>query len=209
VDLTHEEFGDGDNLQALADEIGDYEPPAAEPAAAEASGLSREELETELARTRARLMALEKAEHEHSDKHQRLMADFANHRNRVGRETLLAVTLAERKLLLEFLPVLDSFERCINATYTSLEDFHGGVVLIHRQMQEALRKVGVEPMTVKVGDPFDAQQAEALTTTCQPSLPDGSVAAIYERGYLLREQLLRPARVIVNNLPDPDPSQTS
>ncbi|NTV76146.1 MAG: nucleotide exchange factor GrpE, partial [Holophaga sp.] len=137
----------------------------------------------------------------------RLMADFTNHRNRVGRETQLAVTLAERKVLLELLPVLDSFERCINATYTSLEDFHAGVVLIHRQMQEALRKTGVEPLALNVGDPFDAQHAEALTTTSQASLPDGSVAAIYERGYYLRDQLLRPARVIVNNHPEGDPTQ--
>jgi molecular chaperone GrpE len=135
------------------------------------------------------------------------MADFANHRNRVGRETSLAVTLAERKLLMELLPVLDSFERCIGATYTSLEDFHAGVVLIHRQMQEALRKCGVEALPLNVGDPFDAQHAEALTTTSQPALPDGSVAAIYERGYLLKEQLLRPARVIVNNNPAGDPPQ--
>jgi molecular chaperone GrpE len=206
VDLTQEEFGEGADLQALADEIGDYEPPKAE-VPAEAAGMSREDLEAELARTRARLEALEKAESDHKDKHHRLMADFTNHRNRVGRETQLAVTLAERKVLLELLPVLDSFERCINATYTSLEDFHAGVVLIHRQMQEALRKSGVEPLALNVGDPFDAQHAEALTTTSQASLPDGSVAAIYERGYYLRDQLLRPARVIVNNHPEGDPTQ--
>ena len=207
VDLTFEEFGEGEDLQAVADGLADYDPDAARPPAGGTSALSREDLEAELAKARARIEAIEKTESEHKDKHHRLMADFANHRNRVGRETQLAVTLAERKLLLEILSVLDSLERCASAKYNTVEDFHGGVVLIQRQMQEALRKAGVEPLEVKVGDPFDAQKAEALTTTTQKALPDGSVAAIYERGYLHRDQLLRAARVIVNNNPEGEPSQ--
>ncbi len=203
VDLTLEEFDDGGDLQAIADEIADYEPEA--PRAAEPA--DREDPDSELAQAKARLAALEKAESEHRDKHHRLMADFTNHRNRVARETQLAVTLAERKLLLELLPVVDSFERCLSATYNTVEDFHNGIVLIHKQMQEALRKAEVEPLEIRVGDPFDAQTAEALTTTTQRALPDGSVAAIYERGYRLRDQLLRPARVIVNNNPEGDTPQ--
>jgi molecular chaperone GrpE len=200
VDLSSEEFGETDDLQALAQEMEDYEPPTSgdRPAAP-----GREGLEAELARLRDRVQALEKAEADHRDRHHRLMADFSNHRNRVVRETQLAVSLAERKLLLEILPVLDSFERCLSAKYNSVEDFHAGTLLIQRQMQEALRKAGVEPLEVRVGDPFDAQHAEALTTTTQKALPDGCVAAVYERGYRLRDQLLRPARVIVNNNPEP------
>jgi len=204
VDLTQEEFGEGEDLQALADEIADYDPMGS---VSGSETMTREELETELAKLQTRLAAMEKAETEHRDKHHRLLADFANHRNRVGRDTTLAVSLAERKLLMELLPVADSFERCVTATYSTVEDFHNGVVLIHKQMQEALRKAGVEALELHVGDPFDARNAEALTTTCEPALPDGSVAAIYERGYILRDQLLRPARVIVNNLPDGDTPQ--
>lgn len=208
MDLTSEEFGELDNLQDLADEIANYEPPK-DAAAGDKAGV-REDLEAELARLREKLQHLEKSEADHKDKHHRLMADFANHRNRVARETQLAVTLAERKLLLEMLPVLDSFERCVSAKYNSVEDFHNGALLIQRQLQEALRKAGVEPLEVHVGDPFDAQHAEALTTTTQKALPDGCVAAIYERGYNLRDQLLRPARVIVNNNPEsPSPENPS
>jgi len=207
VDLTQEEFGEGADLQAVADEMADYDPLASKGGHGESAPGDRTGQGTELAELRNRLEALQKAESEHKDRHHRLMADFANHRNRVGRETQLAVTLAERKLLMELLPVQDSLERCLSATYNTVEDFHSGVVLIQRQLQEALRKAGVEPLDVKVGDPFDAQHAEALTTTTQRTLPDNSVAAIYERGYLLRDQLLRPARVIVNNNPDGDTLQ--
>ncbi|WP_243331535.1 nucleotide exchange factor GrpE [Mesoterricola sediminis] len=204
MELNLEEFGEGQDLQALADEAADGLEAASTAKAAPAGGQGSGDVDAEIVRLKARVEALERAENEHKDKHHRLLADFANHRNRVGRETQLAVTLAERKLLLEILPVMDSFERCVAATYASVEDFHNGVVLIHRQMQEALRKAGVEPVELQVGDPFDAQHAEALTTTAQPSLPDGSVAAIFERGYTHRDQLLRPARVVVNNHPDPD-----
>ena len=202
VDLTMEEFGEDSDLQALAEQMEDYDPEAGDGPAPGSGALSREQLEAELDKARAKVAAMEKAETEQRDKHHRLLADFTNHRNRVGRETQLAVSLAERKLLMEILPVLDSFERCLSATYSSVEEFNAGVLLIQKQMQEAMRKAGVEALPVKIGDPFDAQHAEALTTTTNPALADGTVAAIYERGYILRDLLLRPARVIVNHNPD-------
>jgi molecular chaperone GrpE len=204
LELDLDEFEEVKDLQALADEAAESAldtPEAAVP--------SPEELEDSLFKARNRIAELEKLEAESKDKHHRLLADFANHRNRVGRETQLAVTLAEKKLLLEMLPVVDSFERCLAATYTSVEDFHNGISLIHKQFLEALRKTGVEGVDVKVGDPFDAQHAEALTTISQPGLADGAVAAVFERGFMLRDLLLRPARVIVNrSAPTEDPQDT-
>jgi molecular chaperone GrpE len=201
LDLNLDEFEPVDDLQALADEVAQSTPtdgPAPEDGS---SAASTEELEDSLFKARNRIAELEKLEAEHQDKHHRLLADFANHRNRVAREIQLAVTLSEKKLLLELLPVVDSFERCLASNYANVEDVHNGIILIHRQLLEALRKSGVEDLDVKVGDPFDAQQAEALTTTSQPDLPDGAVAAVYERGFRLRDHLLRPARVIVNHAP--------
>jgi molecular chaperone GrpE len=201
LDLDLAEFEEVDDLQALADEVAEStgEPPSAQPE-------PREEMEDSLFKARARIAELEKLEAEHKDKHHRLLADFANHRNRVARETDLAVALAEKKLLLELLPVVDSFERCLSSNYSNVEDFHNGIGLIHKQFLEALRKTGVIAVDVKVGDPFDAHLAEALTTTSQPGLADGAVAAVFEPGYTLRDLLLRPARVIVNHAPAPQAS---
>ncbi len=201
LDLNLDEFEEVNDLQALADEVA--ESTGSGSAAAEAEGkLSREEMEASLFKARQRIAELEKQEAEQMDKHHRLLADFANHRNRVARETQLAVTLAEKKLLLELLPVVDNFERCLASDYSSIEDFHNGIGLIYKQLLESLRKAGATGLDVKVGDPFDAMHAEALTTTSQPDLPDGAVAAVYERGYMLRDHLLRPARVIVNHAPE-------
>jgi molecular chaperone GrpE len=56
-----------------------------------------------------------------------------------------------------------------------------------------------------IGDPFNAHVAEALTTMQRADLPDGSVAAIYEKAYQLRDQLIRPAKVVVNHRPEGAP----
>ena len=200
LDLNLDEFDIVDDLQALADEVAESTQEGDE------AGLDAGQ--DALAQAKKRIAELEKTKLEQADNYHRLLADFANHRNRTGRDIQMAVTQGERKLLLEFLPVIDSFERCLGSSYSTMEDFHQGITLIHKQFQEALRKTGVEEVPLKVGDPFDAMHAEALTTTHQNELPDGAVAAIYERGFMLRDQLLRPARVIVNHNDQPSPEAT-
>jgi len=201
VDLTLDGSEPVEDLQALADEAAQGLPETKDPGDGDASALITEELERTLAEAQGHIQDLEKREAEHRDKHHRLLADFANYRNRTARDIQMAVDLSERKLLLEILPILDNFERCIGSTYQSVEDFRTGVQLIQKQFTDALRRMGVEDVKLEPGDAFDALHAEALSTTTVPELPDGSVAVIYERGYMLKDKLLRAAKVIVNRLP--------
>ena len=210
VDLTIDEAEAVDDLQALADAVAEEtpEPPArvAPPTRAIPTGdVSEriiEELERELEEATERVQQMEKRETEHLDKHHRLLADFANYRNRTGRDIQMAVDLSERKLLMEMLPVIDNFERCINASYSTVDDCRNGVALIRKQFVDSLRRIGVEEIDIKVGDAFDARNAEALTTTQDATIPDGAIASIFERGFMLRDQLLRAARVVVNHHPE-------
>lgn len=209
VDLTIDEAEAVDDLQALADAVAEETPepqarvtPPRPLPTGDVSERIIEELERELEEATARFQQMEKRETEHLDKHHRLLADFANYRNRTGRDIQMAVDLSERKLLMEMLPVVDNFERCINATYSSAEDCRNGVALIHKQFVDSLRRIGVEVIDLKVGDAFDARTAEALTTTKDPAIPDGAIASIFERGFMLRDQLLRAARVVVNHHPE-------
>lgn len=205
VDLTLDGTDEIDDLQALADEAAEELPET--PLDLSESNHHHEggsdhlnaELEATLKESLARIQEMEQHETEHLDRHHRLLADFSNYRNRTAREIQMAVDQSEKKLLREILPVLDSFERCLGSSFQSLEDFRGGVELIQKQFVDALRRVGVEAVPLEVGDPFDALHSEALTTTTTPVLPDGAVAAIYERGFMLRDHLLRPARVVVNH----------
>ena len=162
------------------------------------SSFSHDELSDLVVKAYRRIVELDALESANSDKHNRLLADFANYKARVSREIQFAVTMSEKRLLLEFLPIVDNLERCLALTYVNIDDLNSGVSLIHKQLLEVLRKVGVEGVEINVGDLFDAQHAEALTTVTVPDLPDGVVANVFERGFMLRDYLLRPARVIVN-----------
>jgi len=205
VDLNLDEPLEGD-LQSVADEVASEYPtqmvpetefPDLEPSM-ELDG--RVDLESVLTQAEHQMEELLRREAELMDQQRRLAADFNNFRNRAQRDIALAVEQAERKILLEMLPVLDNFDRGLGATYPDLDSFHAGVELIRKQFLEALRRLHVEQLALQVGDPFDALNAEALTTFTDPNLPDGSVAAIYERGFNLKGQLLRAARVVVNRL---------
>ena len=167
-----------------------------------AATATAEDYERQLARLQVHVGELENREADVLDHYKRLKAEYLNYRDRSARDTQVALNQADRKVLLEILPVLDNFERSLGASYPDMEAFRIGVELIHKQFVDALRRIGAEPVTLKVGDPFDALHSEALTTLSNLNLPDGTIAAIYERGYMLRDQLLRPARVVVNHNPD-------
>jgi molecular chaperone GrpE len=152
-----------------------------------------------LEKTSKRIMELEKLAEDHTNQYNRLLADFANYKNRVAREIQFAINLSEKKLLLELLPVMDSFERCLAANYNTVEEFNSGAALINKQLIEAMRKIGVEEISLKVGDAFNPQHAEALTTTERLDLPDESVAVVFEKGFMFKDSLLRPAKVVINN----------
>lgn len=190
VDLNLDDSLDED-LQSVADEVASEYPTQIVPEV---------DLESALGDAERQMEEMLRREAELMDQHRRLAADFNNFRNRAQRDIALAVEQAERKILLELLPVLDNFDRGLDASYQDVETFRSGVELIRKQFQEALRRMNVEALPLQVGEPFDALHAEALTTFSDPNLPDGAVAAIYERGFKLKGQLLRAARVVVNRL---------
>ena len=192
------------DMQALADAAAAAEEARVKASkAAQSAGQASAEAQRQVEELIAR-------ETELVEQQRRLAADFNNFRNRAQRDIQLAVDQAEKKIYSDLIPVLDNFERALEANYPDLETFHSGVELIRKQFMDALRRLGVEPIALHIGDPFDALHAEALTTIENPTLPDGVVAAVYEKGFNLRGQLLRPARVVVNrrNLSPPDPPHT-
>ena len=99
----------------------------------------------------------------------------------------------------QFLPVLDNFQLALKSTGT-LEQLKGGVELIAKQMEEALRSLQVQPVET-VGAVFDPRFHEALGQVETAEVPDGHVAEEVRRGYRIRERLLRPALVRVATNP--------
>ena len=127
----------------------------------------------------------------------RKAADFDNYRKRVERDRREMVELAAQDLLSELLPVLDDFERALEADVApGAESYRDGVELIYKQLQDLLKKRSVTPIEA-VGTDFDPHVHQAVVHEDSTTHRDGEVIAELRRGYRLGDRLLRPAMVKV------------
>jgi len=133
------------------------------------------------------------------DRLARLQAEFDNARKRDARERAEFRDYATGSTVEQFLPVLDNFQLALNAS-GSADQLRGGVELIIKQMEEALRSLNVLPVET-VGQQFDPRVHEALGTVETDDVPDQQIVDEIRRGYRIRERLLRPAMVRVAHNP--------
>jgi molecular chaperone GrpE len=129
------------------------------------------------------------------DRLARLQAEFDNARKRAVREQQEFREFAAADVVKNILPILDSFERALKAGGDA-GDFRSGVELIYRQFQDALQKIGVQPIAA-LGQPFDPRFHEAIEMVDTTEVPDHQVVDELQRGYKYKERLLRPAMVRV------------
>lgn len=127
---------------------------------------------------------------------QRAQADLVNYRNRVEREKAELLDFAKGQVISELLPLLDNLERALAHLPKELtqNDWAKGVVSVSKQVQEALKKMGVERIGT-VGKAFDPHLHEAVSAE-----GDGEVETVTEElqaGYKLGQEVLRPAIVKV------------
>jgi molecular chaperone GrpE len=135
---------------------------------------------------------------EADDKYLRLYAEFDNYRRRTDAEKSELCKTAGKSLIEGVLPILDSFchsEASFDKETTSVDDLKKGFSLIHKQLEDALRKHGVEKMVV-VGQPFDPYRHEAVMQK-ESDQPSQTVLEELQIGYLLHDKVLRPAIVVV------------
>ena len=129
------------------------------------------------------------------DRLARLQAEFDNARKRAVREQQEFREYAAADVIKNFLPMVDSFELALKASGDA-GDFRSGVELIYRQFQDALQKIGVQPI-VAVGQVFDPRVHEAIEMVDTTAVPDHHVLEELQRGYKYKDRLLRPAMVRV------------
>jgi molecular chaperone GrpE len=132
------------------------------------------------------------------DRHLRTLAEFDNYRKRIAREREDWRRQAQDEVVRELLAVLDNFDRALSAEPGEGSDasFRTGVELIQRDFLKALERVGVRPFA-SVGEPFDPLRHEAVARVERSDVPDQTVVSEIVRGYLSRDRVLRPARVVV------------
>jgi len=129
------------------------------------------------------------------DRLARMQAEFDNARKRAAREQQDYRDYALADAIKTLIPVLDSFDRALQSSPEKSE-FHVGVELIHKQLQDALAKIGVQPVSAK-GQQFDPRFHEAIEMVETEDVPDQQVIEELQPGYKLKNRLLRPAMVKV------------
>ena len=131
------------------------------------------------------------------DKNLRLFAEFENFRRRNAKERIELFSTANKDIMTILLPILDNFERSIDANNYSDED---GPVLIYKQLKSELDKKGLKEIDDPNGKVLDTDFHEAITNIPSPSEEmKGKIIDTIEKGYLLGGKILRYAKVVVAN----------
>ena len=128
----------------------------------------------------------------------RKQADFENFRRRLHREKDDAIRYANTEVLLDLADIIDGLERAIqtgeDADVTSLRD---GVSLIEKQLTGLLERKWGFCRFVSAGEPFDPERHQAIASEESGTHEVATVVEDYQRGYLLHDRVVRPARVKV------------
>ena len=134
-------------------------------------------------------------EQEH-DRYLRTRADFENYRRRVERDRDVAARQAKRDLLLALVDLADGFDRALVHVGESPDSVAAGLFGMQRRLGSLLEAEGVTSFE-SVGQPFDPTRHEAMATVRDGGGAPGTVVDEAGRGYLWKDELLRPARVRV------------
>ena len=134
------------------------------------------------------------------DKYLRLCAEYDNYRKRTSAEKLQIYDDATARAIKELLPLADSMANAL-AQFEGKdvpEEFKKGMELIAQQLSKCFEKLKVEPFC-EIGDGFDPELHNAVSMTEDESLPQNSVAAVYQKGYKIGDKIIRHAMVVVAN----------
>lgn len=130
----------------------------------------------------------------------RQQAEFENLRKRMAREQGEHREYALAEALKGLLPILDSFDRAVQTPAGSAEEFRAGMELIDKQLHDFLEKLGVRRIPA-AGEPFDPYLHQAVEMVETTEVEDQHVLEELQRGYKLKDRLLRPAMVRVARNP--------
>ncbi len=172
------------NTEAPRDEAAMQKEDAGAPAAPQAGG--------DLA---ARLAEAEARRDEYLAGWQRARADFLNYKKEELRHLEEISRYGNADMMKELIGIMDNFDLALR-TLEKEGPVEKGIYIIRTQIEDILKKRGLERVAIAVGDPFDPAIAEALSAI-EADQPPGTIVEEIEPGYRLYEKVLRPARVIV------------
>jgi molecular chaperone GrpE len=159
---------------------------------------SPQALAQEVEQLRAELETARQEAQESKQGWQRTAADFANYKRRTEQERDAMLGLANEALLAKLLGHVDDFDRALANMPPDLKGvgWAEGIVAIDRKLRQLLDSEGLTPIEA-VGKPFDPREHEAVVQEERSDVAEGTVIAELQRGYRIRDRVLRPAMVVV------------
>lgn len=136
-----------------------------------------------------------------NDRFLRLYSEFDNYKKRTNKEKLDLLSTASEKVIKELLPVIDDFERAIaaNETVEDMTAIKEGFVLIYNKLSQLLKRFDVEEIQAK-GEEFNTDYHEAITHfPAQKEEDKGKVIDVTEKGYKIKDKVIRYSKVVVAN----------
>ncbi|MGB5458534.1 MAG: nucleotide exchange factor GrpE [Eudoraea sp.] len=135
------------------------------------------------------------------DKFLRLFAEFENYKKRTSKERMDLFKTAGQEVIIALLPIMDDFDRALKEISKSTDkELFKGVDLISNKFKETLKSKGLQEITTKEGDAFDAEVHDAITQIPAPSKKlKGKIIDVVEKGFKLGDKIIRHPKVVVGN----------
>lgn len=136
------------------------------------------------------------------DKFLRLFAEFENYKKRTSKERIDLFRTAGQEVIVALLPIMDDFDRALKEISKSSTDkeLFKGVDLISNKFKETLKSKGLQEITTKEGDVFDAEVHDAITQIPAPDKKlKGKIIDVVEKGFRLGDKIIRHPKVVVGN----------
>ena len=137
------------------------------------------------------------AEAAESERYMRLMAEFQNYKKRAAKEKTDTLQYANEKIVSDLLPVIDNFERALATETEDIEGYAKGMQLIFEQFRKALENAGLEEIKAQ-DEVFDPNVHNAVLAENIEDKEDGVITKVLQKGYKLRDKVVRPSMVAVN-----------
>ena len=132
------------------------------------------------------------------DRYKRILAEFENFRKRSNSEKTAMYSNGVRDTVEKLLPVIDNFERAVEAADDKEDPMYKGVEMILKQFMEILENLGVKEIPSK-GEPFDPNVHSAVMHIDDESCDENVVVEVFQKGYTLGDKVIRPSMVKVAN----------
>jgi molecular chaperone GrpE len=161
--------------------------------------VSEESVEETLTEEQQRIQELESKLDELSQKNLRLQADYDNFRRRTREEQAASLKYKSQSLLEQLLPALDNFERALKteASNEQAKTLIQGMEMVYRQLADALKQEGLTEVP-SVGEKFDPNMHQAVMQVENSEYESNTVIEELQKGYMLKDRVIRPAMVKVN-----------